>query len=130
MRGSYPKSISAAVTKSMRSNKASGTKPELTLSKLLRKRIRSNNLPGKPDFIYPRKKIAVFLHGCFWHRCPKCNLGLPKRNKSYWAEKFEANVQRDKRMKIELEKMGWRVVEIWEHELKNSSDVRKKIVGC
>jgi len=102
----------------MKSNKPLGTKPELILSRLLGKKIRKNNLPGSPDFVYPRKKIAVFLHGCFWHRCPQCNFDLPKSNRNFWARKFRRNIERDKLVKKELEAMGWRVIEIWEHELR------------
>ncbi len=112
----------------MRGNKSSGTKPELLLSRLLGKKIGSNTLPGKPDFVFPRKKIAVFLHGCFWHRCPHCALDLPKRNREYWVSKFERNKRRDRRIRRELESMGWRVMEVWEHELREDpSGIRKEI---
>lgn len=116
--GKPPKSSSMSVTRSMKSNRPFGTKPELILSKLLGKKIRKNNLPGSPDFVYPRKKIAVFLHGCFWHRCPKCNFDLPKSNRDFWARKFKRNIERDKLVKKELKAVGWRVIEIWEHELR------------
>ena len=108
---------SLLVYKVMRSNKSSGTNPEKLLSKLLRKKILKNDLPGRPDFIYRRQKVAIFVHGCFWHRCPKCKIGLPKINRAYWKKKFETNVKRDSKNRIKLEKMGWRVLEIWEHEL-------------
>jgi DNA mismatch endonuclease (patch repair protein) len=112
-----PKASSEAVTKSMRSNKSSGTKPELVLSKLLRKRLYKNGLPGNPDFIYPKKRLAVFVHGCFWHRCPKCKSKLPKTNRDFWRTKFLKNVERDKRNEKDLKSLGWKVVEIWEHEI-------------
>ena len=115
--GKPPRSSSVNVSKSMKSNKSSGTKPEQILSRLLRKQIHKNNLPGNPDFTYPRKKVAVFLHGCFWHRCPKCNFDLPKTNRDFWARKFSRNVERDKLVKKELRAMGWKVIEVWEHEL-------------
>lgn len=116
--GKPPKSNSIDVSKSMKSNRSSGTKPELILSRLLRKRIQNNSLPGSPDFVYPRKKMAVFVHGCFWHRCPDCNFELPKRNRDFWSQKFGRNVERDRLVKKELEILGWLVVEIWEHELR------------
>ena len=100
------------------SNKGSGTKPELVLSHFLRKRIISNDLPGDPDFIYRRSKLAVFVHGCFWHRCPIDHLPLPKTHRAFWRRKFERNVERDRLNREELEAMGWRVMEIWEHEVK------------
>lgn len=126
---STPKSTSASVSKSMRANKSSGTRPELLLSRLLRKKISKNDLPGKPDFVFPRKKMVVFLHGCFWHRCPRCAFALPKRNRKFWATKFERNRARDRLVKRELESMGWRVIEVWEHELnQDPKRVKEKIL--
>ena len=124
-----PRSISASVSKSMRANISSGTRPELLLSKLLRKKISKNDLPGSPDFVFPRKKMVVFLHGCFWHRCPQCAFDLPKRNRQFWAAKFERNVARDRHVKRELRSMGWKVIEVWEHELKQDpTRVKEKIL--
>ena len=128
-RVSTPRSTSASVSKSMRANKSSGTRPELLLSRLLRKKISKNDLPGKPDFVFARKKMVVFLHGCFWHRCPRCAFDLPKRNREFWATKFERNRTRDRLVKRELESMGWRVIEVWEHELKRDPmRVKEKIL--
>lgn len=92
------KILSESISKSMKSNKSSGTKPELTLAKILRKKLYRNTLPGNPDFIYPKNKLAVFVQGCFWHRCPRCRLSLPKTNQIFWKKKFEMNVERDKKM--------------------------------
>lgn len=119
--GTSPKSKSEAISKSMKSNKSSGTKPELILSKLLRKKLYKNSLPGRPDFVYPKKRLAVFVHGCFWHRCPVCNLSLPKANRNFWKRKFERNVERDRLVKRELKSMGWDVIVLWEHEMKKDS---------
>jgi len=116
--GKPPKSKSNGVSRSMKSNRSSGTEPELILSRLLRKKIRKNGLPGSPDFVFPRRKIVVFLHGCFWHRCPRCNFALPKTNRDYWSRKFRRNIERDSIVKRELETLGWRVVQVWEHELR------------
>lgn len=85
--------------------------------KLLGRKISKSNLPGSPDFVYPMKRIAVFLHGCFWHRCPECNFDLLKSNHEYWVRKFARNTERDELVKEELEALGWRVIIIWEHEL-------------
>src|SRR2546427_3279338 len=117
--GRSPKSNSAGVSKSMKANRASGGRLEAEMSRLLRRPMSRNDLPGSPDFIYPRKNIAVFVHGCFWHRCPECSFDLPKRNRSFWERKFKRNVERDRLVKRELESMGWRVLVVWEHELKN-----------
>lgn len=112
-----PKAVTVHISKSMQSNKSSGTKPELILAKLLRKKLYKNNLPGNPDFIYPKRRLAVFVHGCFWHRCSRCNLPLPKTHRSFWKSKFERNVERDRLNRKELKHMGWKVIEVWEHEI-------------
>jgi DNA mismatch endonuclease, patch repair protein len=116
--GLSPPSTSKAVSASMKSNKASGTKPELVLAQLLRKRIMSNNLPGRPDFVYQKAKVVVFVHGCWWHRCPRENFALPRSHTAFWRRKFARNVERDRLNREESESMGWKVIEIWEHEVK------------
>lgn len=123
-----PMASSPSVSKSMKSNKSSGTKPELVLSKLLRKKIYKNKLAGSPDFVYCRKKIAVFVHGCFWHRCPICKIPLPKTHRAFWKSKFERNVQRDKLVKRKLRSIGWKHIVVWEHEVrKDPIGIAKKI---
>ena len=71
----------------------------------------------RPDITYPGKKLAIFVHGCFWHRCPTCDLGLPKTNADYWREKFERNVERDAKKELALLDLGWAVHTIWECEI-------------
>tara|TARA_Y100000589_G_scaffold111942_1_gene106391 strand:+ start:279 stop:617 length:339 start_codon:yes stop_codon:yes gene_type:complete len=71
----------------------------------------------RPDITYPGRKLAIFVHGCFWHRCPTCNLGLPKTNSEYWREKFKRNVERDKKKDSMLLVLGWSVQTLWECEL-------------
>lgn len=125
-----PAAKSPAVRKSMQGNKSKNTKPELAVRKLLREagfpgyRLQWKKAPGRPDIAYPGRKIAVFVNGCFWHRCPKCNLPLPKTNPDYWEEKFRRNVERDQRKIKELEEAGWKVFVIWECELKNADKKR------
>ena len=80
----------------------------------------SKTVIGRPDFIFPKKKIAVFVDGCFWHGCPKCNL-KSKSNNKYWDKKIIRNKERDRLVKKELSEAGWTVVRIWEHSLKNTS---------
>jgi len=75
------------------------------------------DIPGKPDFVFLDRKLAVFIDGCFWHYCPICG-HLPKSNKSYWHAKIKRNRDRDIRISSELEACGWKVMRIWEHELK------------
>ena len=115
--------VSEAVRKSMQGNKRANTKPEL----LVRARLREAGLtgyrlqwkvPGRPDIAWPGKKVALFVNGCFWHRCPHCNLPIPKSNVEYCSVKFERNVQRDAEAMDKLTEMGWRVHVIWECQLK------------
>ena len=112
----------------MRSNKGKGTKPELIVRSMLRElghpgyRLNWNKAPGHPDIAYPGRKIAIFINGCFWHHCPRCNLPMPKSHYDFWKTKMERNVQRDECKNKELIEGGWTVVTIWECELKNNRD--------
>jgi len=110
--------------KSMQGNKRRDTKPELKVRQMLREagfpgyRLQWKKVPGRPDIAYPGRKIAIFVNGCFWHRCPKCNLPLPASNQEFWKAKFQRNIERDQRKITELEELGWKVFVIWECELK------------
>lgn len=95
-----------------------------------RRYIRSKNLkgfrtkakiPGKPDLFHSRKKIAVFIDGCFWHKCPKCFV-KPKSKNRYWDKKIRNNVGRDKEINLKLKKRGITVVRFWEHNIKRNID--------
>ena len=83
------------------------------------------NLPGKPDFAFPSKKVLVFVDGCFWHGCPKC-YRLPEDNRDYWTEKLNRNRRRDRKVSQQLIANGWKVLRIWEHTLE--TDVGKRRV--
>jgi len=86
------------------------------------------DIEGRPDIILKKKKIAVFLHGCFWHKCPKC-YKAPKTEKKYWLPKIENNVKRDKRNLKILRKLGYKVLRLWEHDnKKNFENVINKII--
>jgi len=76
-------------------------------------------LPGKPDFAFPKGKVAVFVDGCFWHGCPKCYT-RPKTNRAFWDKKREDNMARDKRVNRQLRRQGWKVIRIWQHSLQKS----------
>jgi DNA mismatch endonuclease (patch repair protein) len=94
---------------------------ELALAKILRvHRIagwrRSQAVFGKPDFTFPKLKLAVFVDGCFWHGCPKHET-KPKNNRAFWHRKLSANKKRDRVVTRVLRKAGWHVLRIWEHEL-------------
>ena len=123
-----PPPISPAVTKSMRSNKGKGTGPELIVRKMLREighpgyRLNWKNAPGYPDIAYPGRKLAIFVNGCFWHRCPICNLPLPKSHQEFWSAKFSRNVEHDKTVKSELESAGWKVLTIWECQIRKDPE--------
>jgi DNA mismatch endonuclease (patch repair protein) len=116
------------VSKSMRSNKGKGTKPELIVRQMLRElgysgyRLNWKKAPGHPDIAYPGRKVAIFVNGCFWHHCPVCDLPLPKSHADFWREKIERNVQRDECKNRELADAGWTVITIWECEIKKKRD--------
>lgn len=103
------------------------TKPEMRVRRALhaaglRYRLHAKGLPGRPDLILPSRRVAVFVHGCFWHRHPDpdCKLArLPKSRLDFWLPKLEGNRARDDRNKAALEKLGWKVVEIWECQIKD-----------
>ena len=109
----------------MRAVHSTGTRPEQIVAAVLRAarvRISRNvdNLPGKPDFVIRQARVAVFVHGCFWHGHP-CRRGarMPKTNTKYWREKIARNIRRDARVKRELRKRGYAVYTIWECRLKH-----------
>ncbi|MEO7677501.1 MAG: very short patch repair endonuclease [Verrucomicrobiota bacterium] len=77
---------------------------------------RKHKLFGKPDFVFRKARVAIFVDGCFWHGCPKC-YRRPDSNKKYWDDKLNRNRQRDKDVNRLLRKKGWRVIRIWEHDL-------------
>jgi DNA mismatch endonuclease (patch repair protein) len=118
-----PMPLNENVTKYMRSNRSKDTKPEMLLRRKMWEagirgyRLHWKKAPGKPDIAFPGKKMAIFMNGCFWHRCPHCNLGMPKHNAEFWQEKFARNVTRDREKQQALADDGWKVLVIWECEL-------------
>ncbi len=89
------------------------------------------SLPGKPDFAFPKLKVAIFVDGCFWHFCSRCTK-IPKQNTKYWIEKRRRNKSRDRKVSQRLRMKGWRVLRFWEHTLVNESAVAariRKIIG-
>lgn len=104
--------------------RSKNTQPELQLRKLLWSkglrgyRIHNKNLPGNPDIAFSKKKIAIFIDGCFWHGCPICYVE-PKTNRDYWLPKIRNTIERDNTQQKELESAGWVVIRIWEHDIKN-----------
>jgi len=92
----------------------------------LRFRLHRRDLPGTPDLVFPKRRVALFVHGCFWHRHAACNrASTPITRREYWEDKFRTNVTRDKRATAELEALGWRVVIVWECETKNDGGLKQ-----
>lgn len=110
----------------MQANKGKNTGPELVVRQALRAsglsgyRLQWKKVPGRPDICYPGRKVAIFVNGCFWHRCPHCDLPLPKSNTDFWSEKFARNRARDERNERALVLDGWTVIVVWECRLKGS----------
>lgn len=100
------------------------TKPEKTVRSILHKlgfrfRINRKDLPGKPDIVLPKHKTVIFVHGCFWHRHGGCKYAYtPKSNTDFWNKKFSSNMKRDKDIQNKLGKSGWKVLTIWECEIR------------
>jgi DNA mismatch endonuclease, patch repair protein len=76
-------------------------------------------VPGRPDFYFPRRRLALFVDGCFWHGCPRCARAVPRSRTTFWRNKLRANKNRDRRVGKLLRQQGYRVVRVWEHELAN-----------
>jgi DNA mismatch endonuclease (patch repair protein) len=96
------------------------TGPELLLRRALhrrglRYRVNFRGLPGRPDVAFTRARLAVFVDGCFWHRCPEHG-SLPKNNRNWWAAKLDRNVERDREQDETLRALGWLSIRVWEHE--------------
>jgi DNA mismatch endonuclease (patch repair protein) len=124
------------VSRVMSSNRSKGTLPEMKLRRALRDaglpgyRLHRKDVPGRPDIAYVGRKVAIFINGCFWHRCPRCDLPIPKSNTDFWKDKFEMNVKRDNIKKGLLESNGWKVLVIWECEIKQDiNDVVSRIIS-
>lgn len=107
--------------------RSKNTKPEMALRRALfgrglRYRIHRKGLSGSPDIVFPGKRVAVFCHGCFWHGHEGC-YRAPKTNQEFWSSKLENNRSRDERNKRELENQGWRVLQVWECDIKKNIGV-------
>jgi len=106
----------------MSSVKSSGTKLERRFEQRLREAglegfLRNySELPGKPDFVFPAKQVAVFVDSCFWHGCPS-HLRMPESRRDYWEDKIARTRARDQKRTDELTQLGWKVVRVWEHDL-------------
>ena len=109
------------------------TKPEMQVRRLLhsmnyRYRLHRKDLPGRPDIVFGRRRKAIFVHGCFWHRHPGCSkASSPKTREDFWAEKFDRNVERDQQVERRLADMGWQSLIIWECETSTPDTLSLKL---
>jgi DNA mismatch endonuclease (patch repair protein) len=125
-----PRRMADRLTKAERSAlmarvRQEGTKPELIVRRALsalgaRYRLKSKGLPGRPDMLFPGVKVAVYVHGCFWHQHRECRASrIPNTRTEYWKPKLEANVERDARHVRQLTEGGWLVFTVWECETRS-----------
>lgn len=132
--GRAPIPEKTTTSKIMSSIRARNTLPEVILRKELWKngirgyRIHWKKVPGRPDIAFPGRKLAIFVNGCFWHRCPFCNPPNPKSNSDFWENKFEKNIQRDKRKIEQLKNIGWDFITVWECQIKNTLSEQIKMI--
>jgi DNA mismatch endonuclease (patch repair protein) len=115
-----PQPLNEIVRRQMQSMPRSDTAVELALRRELhrlglRYRVHLRGLPGTPDIALTKARVAVFVDGCFWHRCPEHGTS-PKNNSAWWATKLDGNVARDRRKDLQLHDIGWTPVHVWEHE--------------
>jgi DNA mismatch endonuclease (patch repair protein) len=130
-----PPPSTPAVRAVMQSNRSLNTGPELALRRELHRRgfrfrVHQAPAPGsrcRPDILFTRRRVAVFVDGCYWHSCPRHGT-MPKANAAYWRAKLERNVRRDRRNDAALEALGWRVVRVWEHE--NPDEAATQVIAA
>lgn len=125
----YPSPTSDAVSALMRANRKRDTRPELKLRSALHRRglrfhlgvaITAGDVRVVPDVLFRRRRVALFVDGCWWHRCPE-HANTPRANADYWLQKLDSNVERDRRVDAALAEAGWSVMRVWEHEVKSDS---------
>ncbi len=124
--GRAPVPESERTSKTMSANRGKDTGPEMALRKALWNsgvrgyRVHQKDLPGKPDIVFPRYRLAILVNGCFWHRCPHCRPSVPRSHTTFWNDKFERNIARDSRVIKELKDQGWRTLVVWECSIKDN----------
>ncbi len=135
--GRAPSPISIVTSKVMSANKGKNTGPELLLRRALWSasirgyRVHLKYLPGRPDIVFSRKKIAIFVHGCFWHRCPLCMARTPRTHEEFWKAKFTRNAERDEEVLKDLKTLGWTTMVVWECEVrKDVGSIVNRIKLC
>jgi DNA mismatch endonuclease, patch repair protein len=114
--------------------RGNNTAPELLVRSALHRmgyrfRLNRKDLPGKPDIVLPKYRLAILVHGCYWHRHNGCRYCyIPKSNMSFWEAKFAKNIARDAEVRRLLEAAGWRVFTIWECEAKRPETLEKALI--
>lgn len=125
-----PKPLSAQVSRQLSRMPVSNTGPEVRLRSALHRlglRFRLNaSLPGRPDIVLPRARLAVFVDGCFWHACPAHGV-IPRNNREWWTAKLSRTTARDREKDDALRALGWNVIHVWEHE--DANEAAAKIHG-
>jgi DNA mismatch endonuclease Vsr len=117
----------------MRRVRSTDTKPEMQVRSIAHRlgyrfRLHRADLPGKPDLTFPGLRKIVFVHGCFWHRHKRCKEAtMPASRRDYWETKLERNATRDKESCAALRRLGWRVLVVWECQLKNPARVESRL---
>jgi DNA mismatch endonuclease (patch repair protein) len=117
----------------MRRIRSKDSAPEMTVRRLVhrmgfRYRLHNHKLPGRPDLVFPARRKIVLVHGCYWHAHERCRIAhVPKSNRRYWRPKLERNRQRDAENLVKLRTLGWRVLTVWECEIKNSRRVEDRL---
>lgn len=117
----------------MRQIRSKDTHPEMMLRRLLhhagyRFRLHRKDLPGRPDLVFPSRRKIIFVHGCFWHQHPGCiDSHVPKSRIFYWKPKLAGNRRRDQTNRRELRRLGWRVLVVWECQVKNSQKLAARL---
>jgi len=117
--------VSEQRSRNMSAIKSKNTKPEIAVRKVLhsmgyRFRLHRKDLPGSPDIVLPKYKTVIFVHGCFWHRHQNCKYAsTPKTRQEFWNKKFNENINRDKINQENLSSKGWKIIIVWECEIKD-----------
>ena len=119
----------------MRRVRGKNTRPEMVVRRLAHRlgyrfRLHRRDLPGSPDLVFPGRRAVLFVHGCFWHQ-HDCSRGArrPSNKAAYWHPKLARNVERDREARQRLESEGWRVLVLWECEMRNSEQLSRRLTG-
>jgi DNA mismatch endonuclease (patch repair protein) len=117
----------------MRAVRSKNTAPEILVRSTLHRlgyrfRLHRRDLPGTPDLVFPARKCVIFIHGCFWHGHECARGSLPSTNVTFWQTKIGKNKERDTRAQQELKKSGWKVLAVWECEMKNKIRFQNRLV--